>query len=138
MSISSIKQLQKRVVTLFAENEAKDKTIKALRFRIKEYELRDAEMENDERDSLYSQIDHLHRSLVEQSLVVTMYQQWFNRNKRWTQIHNNMMKYNPALGNYDQPGADEPIVIPEEEQWEVVKHIPVKKLSTVVELEEEE
>jgi len=133
--MSSIAQLQKRTAQLILENEAKEKTIKALRFQLKEYELHIDEMTDDERDSLYSQIDHLHRSLVEQSQVVTMYQQWFTRNAYWTQLHNNMMKYNPALGNYQHRGADEPIVIPEVEQWEVVKHIP--PLSPVAEPDEE-
>lgn len=133
--MSSIAQLQKRTAQLILENEAKEKTIKTLRFQLREYELHIDEMTNDERDGLYSQIDHLHRSLVEQSQVIAMYQQWFTRNAYWTQVHNNMMKYNPTLGNYEHKGADEPIVIPEEEQWEVVRNVP--KLSTVAEPEEE-
>jgi hypothetical protein len=64
-----------------------------------------------------------------------MYQQWFTRNQYWIQIHNNMMKYDPALGNYNRPGADEPIVIPEVELWDVVKNI--SPLSTVAEPDEE-
>ena len=127
--MSSIAQLQNKVLTLSDTVMRQEKRIRALQFQLKEYEMRGEEMENAERDGLYSQIDHLHRSLVEQSQVVAMYQQWFARNAYWTQIHNNMMKYNPLLGNYDQPGADEPIVIPEVEQWEVVKNIP--PLSTV-------
>lgn len=136
--MSSIKQLQNRVATLSDTVTRQEKRIRALQFQVKEFEMLGKEMEDRERNSLYAQIDHLHQSLIEQSQIVTMYQQWFTRNAYWTQIHNNMMKYNPALGNYDQPGADEPIVIPEEEHWEVVKNVPVKKLSTVVELDEEE
>jgi predicted RNase H-like nuclease (RuvC/YqgF family) len=132
----SIKQLQDKVGTLSDTVMRQEKRIRALQFQIKEYEMRGAEMEDPERNSLYSQIDHLHRSLIGHSQVVDMYQQWFARNAYWTQIHNNMMKYNPALGNYEHKGADEPIVIPEVEQWEVVKDIP--PLSTVVEPEEEE
>lgn len=135
MSMLSIKQLQTRISNVTADCKAKDKTIKGLRFQIKEYELRESEMENAERNQLYLQIDHLHHSLIEQSQIVAMYQQWFTRNQYWTQIHNNMMKYNPALGNYEHEGADEPIVIPEPEQWERVKGVP--SLSTVAELEDE-
>ena len=46
------------------------------------------------------------------------------------------MQYNPHIGQYMLEGGDVEIVIPEVEQWEVVKNIP--KLSTVAEDENEE
>lgn len=121
----SIKQLQAAIRSLSLSSDYKDGTIKGLRFQLKEYELRGEAMNDAERDGLYKQIDHLHQSLIDQSQIVTWYQQWFARNAHWTQRFNHMMKYDPNLGNYDRPGADEVIVIPEVEQWKLVELSPV-------------
>lgn len=77
------------------------------------------------------------KRLQEEIKINDRFRTWFARNAHWTQRFNNMMKYDPELGNYNRPGADDEIIIPEPEHWEVVKHIPVKKISTVVEPEDE-
>lgn len=75
------------------------------------------------------------RRLEEEMKISDKYRTWFARNAHWVQRFNNMMKYDPTLGNYNRTGADDPIIIPEPEQWERVKGVP--PLSTVVEPENE-
>ena len=85
--------------------------------------------------ALYAELASITKCYLDAERNNTMYRQWFTRNANWTQLFNNMMKYDPTLGNYNRKGADEPIIPPPVEHWEVVKGIP--KLSTVVEPEEE-
>jgi len=133
---TSIEQLKNKIISLEATLNRKNLIIERQAAAIRDYVKEREPITNEERDSLFSQIDRLHRSLVEQSLVVDMYQQWFTKNQYWTQIHNSIMQYNPHIGQYTLEGGDIDIVIPEEEHWEVVKYIP--KLSTVVIEEDEE
>jgi starvation-inducible outer membrane lipoprotein len=124
----SIDQLKTKIESLQRAVKSRDKKINLLEIALKENE----PIDNEERNYLYSQIDHLQRHIIEQSANLTMYQQWFARNAHWTQRFNNMMKYNPNLGNYDQEGADEEIIIPEPIVWEIVK------ISTVADTSDEE
>lgn len=76
---------------------------------------------------------------LEQEIKINdWYRQWFSRNAHWVQRFNNMMKYDPRLGNYNRKGADDPIVIPEPEYWERVPEADLRRISPVCEIPEQE
>lgn len=127
MSIS-IDQLKNKIANLTENLRRKDVVIGTLEDKIELLKNQTGEnkeqLYNDERYKLYNQIDHLQTALIESNNIGYMYRQWFKRNAHWTQRFNNMMKYDPTLGNYNRKGADDPIIIPEPEHWKVVKNIP--------------
>ncbi len=103
-------------------------------------ELAQVRKERDEYKEMYlrmaTECASYERRLEQEMLISDKYRTWFARNAHWTQRFNNMMKYDPRLGNYNRKGADEKIIIPPKPVYILVE--TAKKMSTVDDTEEAE